>query len=248
MRAEGEFLGGCSPRGSAKGKSRTGCSGGRGPIRILLAEDHAMVRQMLRLLLEGASDFEVVGEAENGFEAVGEAVKLEPDIVLMDMVMPGLDGLEATRRIKRSVPRVRILILTGYPSEQADLQALRAGALGCLNKTAVTAELERALRDVHEGHPYISAERIGAGIDPLGPGVPCAEQKGILTARENEVLKCIGDGHTNRQIAKALFMSVKTVETHKLNIMNKLSLRGSSDLMRYATIHAMACRDTEEQS
>jgi len=216
---------------------------GNSLIRVLVAEDHTLVRQMLRLLLRSMKGFEVVGEASNGFEAVEKATSLHPDVVLMDLLMPELDGLEATRRIKKALPEVRILVLTGYGSERTNTDAMEAGASGCVNKTAVASELEQALRQVYRGQHYVSA--IPASIVDLFTQERLGlEPRDLLTAREKEIIQLIGEGSTNRQIAKALFVSVKTVESHKLNIMNKLDLRSSADLYRYATIRVLVERES----
>ena len=212
-------------------------------ICVLLAEDHTLVRQMLRLLLQAMKGFEVIGEACNGLEAVEKARSLQPDVVLMDLLMPQLDGLEATRRIKRALPQVRVLVLTGYASERTNIEALEAGASGCIKKTAVAAELELALRRVYAGQHYVSAPSASAAALFI-TRKPGNEPRDLLTVREKEVLGLISEGRTNRQIAKALFVSVKTVETHKLNMMGKLDLQSSTDLIRYATIRAIVERES----
>lgn len=211
-------------------------NGGR--IRVLVADDHAVVRQSFRFLLDSHPDVEVVGDASNGREAVELAEKLQPDVVLMDMVMPGLNGLEATRQIRKRVPRTKVLMLTGYMEDEQIVSALRAGASGYVVKKSDVAELVLGIQAVHRGNTYFSsAISSGGAVDELmwraksGDGKVGYEQ---LTSREREVLQLIAEGYTNQRIADELVISVKTVEAHKAHIMNKLRAQNRTDLIRYA--------------
>ena len=207
-------------------------------IRILIVDDHAILRQALRLMLESEPELEVVGDAANGREAVAMTEKELPDVVLMDMVMPGLNGLEATRQIRKRCPKTRVLILTGYMEDEQILSALRAGAAGYVVKRSDTEELLLGIRAVHRGNSYFSSA-ISDG-DAINQYLWQAKQEDgkvgydLLTSREREVLQLIAEGHSNQRIAQELFISVKTVEAHKAHIMSKLHARNRTDLIRYA--------------
>ncbi len=207
-------------------------------IRILIVDDHAILRQALRLMLEAEPELEVVGDAANGREAVAMTEKEMPDVVLMDMVMPGLNGLEATRQIRKRSPKTRVLILTGYMEDEQILSALRAGAAGYVVKRSDTEELLLGIRAVHRGNSYFSSA-ISDG-DAINQYLWQAKQEDgkvgydLLTSREREVLQLIAEGHSNQRIAQELFISVKTVEAHKAHIMSKLHARNRTDLIRYA--------------
>jgi DNA-binding NarL/FixJ family response regulator len=209
-----------------------------GRIRILIVDDHAVLRQALRLLLDAHQEVEVVGDVSNGREAVESAEKLMPDVVLMDMVMEGLNGLEATRQIRKRVPKTRVLILTGYMEDDQIMGALRAGASGYVVKKSDVTELLLGIQAVHRGNTYFSSI--------ISDTVPISEflwqaQKGegkagyeLLTSREREVLQLIAEGYSNQHVAEDLFISVKTVEAHKAHIMSKLHAQNRTDLIRYA--------------
>lgn len=207
-------------------------------IRILIVDDHAILRQALRLMLEAEPELEVIGDAANGREAVAMTEKELPDVVLMDMVMPGLNGLEATRQIRKRCPKTRVLILTGYMEDEQILSALRAGAAGYVVKRSDTEELLLGIRAVHRGNSYFSSA-ISDG-DAINQYLWQAKQEDgkvgydLLTSREREVLQLIAEGHSNQRIAQELFISVKTVEAHKAHIMSKLHTRNRTDLIRYA--------------
>jgi two-component system response regulator NreC len=207
------------------------------PIRILIAEDHAMVRQSLRYMLESQQGLDVVGEASNGREAVDLAEKLQPDVVLMDTIMPGLNGIEATRQIRRRLPKTRVLMLTGYMEDEHIAGALKAGAAGYVIKTSELDELLLGIQAVHRGNPYFSSS-IGDGdlTDYLWQLKSNAGRVGydLLTAREREVLQLIAEGFSNLKIARELYISVKTVEAHRAHIMTKLHAKNRTDLIRYA--------------
>jgi DNA-binding NarL/FixJ family response regulator len=207
------------------------------PIRVLIVDDHAVLRQALRHLLEGQGGIEVVGDAANGREAVDMAEQLAPDVVLMDTVMPGLNGIEATRQIRRRQPKTKVLILTGYMEDEQISGALKAGASGYVVKKSDVEELILGIQAVHRGNPYFSSA-IGDGdlTDYLWQLRSNEGRVGydLLTSREREVLQLIAEGYSNQKIASELFISVKTVEAHRAHIMSKLHARNRTDLIRYA--------------
>ena len=216
-------------------------SQGRSPstpaIRVLIVDDHAVLRQSLRYLLEAQSGIDVVGEAANGREAADLADKLQPDVVLMDTVMPGLNGIEATRQIRRRQPRTKVLMLTGYLEDEHVAGAIKAGASGYMLKKSELDELLVGIQAVHRGNPYFSSS-IGDGnlTDYLWQLKSNEGRTGydLLTAREREVLQLIAEGSSNQRIGQDLFISVKTVEAHRAHIMTKLHARNRTDLIRYA--------------
>ena len=207
-------------------------------IRVLIVDDHAILRQALRHLLDTHSEIEVVGDASSGREAVSATEKLMPDVVLMDMVMPGLNGLEATRQIRKRAPKTRVLILTGYMEDEQIISALRAGASGYVVKRSDTEELLLGIQSVYRGNTYFSSA-ISEG-DAVNQYLWQAKNEDskigydLLTSREREVLQLIAEGFSNQRIAQELFISVKTVEAHKAHIMSKLHARNRTDLIRYA--------------
>jgi two-component system, NarL family, response regulator NreC len=207
-------------------------------IRLLVVDDHALLRQALRSLLDGQDTLEVIGEAVNGREAVDAAERLRPDVILMDMVMPGLNGIEATRQIMKRSPSCRVLILTAYLEDERLLQALRAGAAGYVVKNSDLEELLLAIQSVHRGNTYFSAavsQEIAVNEVLLQAKQPDAKTGyDLLTSREREVLQLIAEGLSNQRIADELVISVKTVEAHKAHIMSKLHARNRTDLIRYA--------------
>lgn len=212
--------------------------GSSGKIRVLIVDDHAILRQALRLLLEVHQEIEVVGDAANGREAMEAAEKLLPDVILMDMVMPGLNGLEATRQIRRRLPKSKVLILTGYMEDEQIVAALRAGASGYIVKKSDATELILGIQSVHRGNTYFSASISDAGTASEYL-LQARSEEGkagydLLTSREREVLQLIAEGYSNQRIAQELYISVKTVEAHKAHIMSKLHAQTRTDLIRYA--------------
>ncbi|RME09810.1 MAG: DNA-binding response regulator [Ardenticatenia bacterium] len=213
-------------------------------IRILIADDHGVLRAGLRALLNAEEEIEVVGEAADGVEAVRLVETLKPDIVLMDISMPGMNGLEATRLIRERAPDTRVLILSVHEDETLLQEAIRAGAAGYIIKRAVELELLSAIRAVWRGDIYVHPSLTGALLRGLNLGAstsPHATDSSIdrLTPREKEVLRLIALGYTNQQIADELHISVRTVETHRANITSKLGMRSRARLVRYAREHGL---------
>lgn len=207
------------------------------PIRILIADDHAVIRSGLRLLLDAQADMEVVGEAGTGEETVAKTEALEPDILLLDIAMPGLNGLEAARQVRQRVPQVRIIVLTMYDDDAYLRQFLEIGAAGYVLKKAADTELVNAIQAVHRGEPFIYPSLMGQLIDSYlkqPSSVRGRESSEELSSRESEVLQLVALGYTSQQIADQLSISVNTVETHRAHIMEKLGLRGRAQLVRYA--------------
>lgn len=201
-------------------------------IRILLADDHAMVRKGFRLILEGQPDMEIAGEAANGREAVELAEKIHPDVVVMDVAMPELNGIEATRRLMSAAPRARVLALSMHKDSVYVREILRAGARGYLLKDSIDTELVNAVRAVARGDGYLSPGVSDAVLSDYRRHV--SNPLDLLTSREREVLQMIAEGKTNKEIATALGLSVYTVDAHRGKIMEKLNLHSTSELVRFA--------------
>lgn len=203
-------------------------------IRTLIVDDHGVLRAGLRALLAGEADLEVVGEAADGDEALRMAGELSPEVVLMDITMPGMDGIEATRKLLAEMPSARVLLLTVHADSSLLREALKAGAAGYILKRAVESELINAIRAVARGDLYIDPAMTRALLTEPARN-PCRDNLNeTLTSRETEVLQLIAGGYTNRQIAEKLTISVRTVEGHRANIMGKLDLRSRVELVRYA--------------
>jgi NarL family two-component system response regulator LiaR len=214
-----------------------------GPIRILVADDHAIIRRGIRAVLEVVPDIEVLAEAENGAQAVIAAERLEPDVILMDLVMPEMDGIEAIRRITAGQPEARILVLTTFAGEDKIFPAIKAGALGYHLKDSSPQELVQAIRRVHRGesslHPIIARkvlqELSGPSASPPTPDP--------LTQREVEVLQLVAQGRDNQQIADELVISQATVRTHVSHILSKLQLASRTQAALYALREGLASLD-----
>lgn len=206
--------------------------------RILLVEDHTILRAGMRALLAQDAEFEVVGEADNGRDAILAASRLKPDVILMDISMPGINGIEACREIRRRDTDIRILILTIYKTEEYIHESLKAGASGYILKDAGPEELRTAIRTISGGKVYISpdiASQVVTGfVGPKGGTSGLASPWDTLTARERQVLKLVAEGNSNKYIAEHLCLSVKTVEKHRSNLMTKLNLHNASALTSYA--------------
>jgi DNA-binding NarL/FixJ family response regulator len=201
-------------------------------FRILLADDHSVVRQGFRLILENQPDMEVVGEASNGREAVTVAESLQPDVIIMDVTMPELNGIEATRRIGELAPRARVLALSMHKDSVYVREILRAGAKGYLLKDAAGNDLLAAVRAVARGEGYLSPAVSDAVLTDYRKHV--TNPIDLLTSREREVLQMIAEGKTNKEIANSLQLSVYTVEAHRGRIMEKLNLHSTGELVRFA--------------
>jgi DNA-binding NarL/FixJ family response regulator len=207
-------------------------------IRVLLADDHTVVRQGLRALLTAEGDIDVVGEAENGRQAVELAKKLLPDVAVIDIAMPVLNGVEATRQITRAVPSTKVLILSSYSDDEYVSQTTEAGAVGYLVKQTAGDELLKAIREAQRGNAYFSpsvAKRLRDQCrGAFAYGQSGRKRADYLTAREAEVLQLIAEGRANKQIAAELCISIKTVEKHRQQVMNKLNIHDVAGLTRHA--------------
>ncbi|GAA1387100.1 response regulator [Catellatospora chokoriensis] len=207
-----------------------------GPVRILLADDHALVRRGVRLILDSEPDLTVVAEAGDGAEAIALARAEQPDLAILDIAMPRLTGLQAARELSRTMPGLRILILTMYDNEQFFFEALRAGANGYVLKSVADRDLVEACRAAMRDEPFLYPGAVTALIrDYLDRAARGQDQPArAITAREEEVLKLIAEGHTAKEIAQLLFISIKTVDRHRANLLQKLGLRDRLELTRYA--------------
>jgi DNA-binding NarL/FixJ family response regulator len=205
-------------------------------VRILLADDHTILRDGIRALLEDEPDMLVIGEAEDGRTAVKMACQLKPDLVLMDIAMPLLNGLEATRQIKRECPQVNVLILTMHENEEYIRQVLASGAMGYILKDAAARELLEAIHAVQRGEAVLSPAITRLVIENYlrWGDLQNEDNPHGLTPREREVLQLIAEGYSTRQIAEILSISVKTVQAHRTNLMSKLDLHDRADLIKYA--------------
>ena len=207
-------------------------------IRVLLVDDHAMFREGVRSLLEGEPDLEVVGEVEDGRQAVQTALSLAPDVVLMDITMPQLDGIEATRQIRAQNDAIKVLVLTMHDNEDVFFRSISAGASGYVLKRSGGLELMSAIRSTHEGNSYLSpllAKALMSDYLQRGERAQDGPAQGRrLSAREQEILKLIAEGNSSREIAEMLDLSVKTVHNHRTRLMTKLDIHRNTDLVKYA--------------
>lgn len=208
------------------------------PLRILIADDHATVRQGLKLLIDSQPDMGVVGEAADGHAVLEQAAALKPDIIVMDIAMPAMNGLIATRTLKRAQPDVTIVALTRHDDERFLEELLRAGASGYVLKQSAPMEFLQAIRAVAAGGVYLDpsmTSRVANGL-LAGASEISGEPRGAISERESEVLRSIAVGYSNKEVATQLKISVKTVEVHKANAMRKLGLAGRVDIVRYAVL------------
>jgi len=203
---------------------------------IVLADDHHMVRQGLRVLLDAESDFRVIGEAGDGLEAVQLVERLKPDVLVLDLMMPGLGGLEVTREVSKCSPQTRVVILSMYADEAYVLEALRNGAAAYVLKDSSSADLVQAVQEVTAGRRYLSPPLSDRAIETYKERAQAAplDRYETLTTREREVLHLAAEGLTNTEIAARLGISPRTAETHRTHLMRKLDLHGQTDLIRYA--------------
>jgi two-component system response regulator NreC len=206
-------------------------------IRVLLAEDHTVVRAGLRLIVGGEEDMMVVGEAKDGLEAIQKAQELKPDVIVMDITMPSLGGLEATRQIKRDHPETRVLFLTIHDNEEYFFQAIQAGGDGYVTKAAPEWEVLTAIRAVHRGdcylNPGVAKMLVGDYLERVRRGEK-RDPHDLLTDREREVLHLVAAGHSNREMAKILNISEHTVHNHRARLMEKLGVHDRLELLKYA--------------
>ena len=205
-------------------------------IRILIADDHALVREGIRALLSLCDDLEVVGEAGDGKEAVEATRKLDPDVALMDINMPGLGGLEATLAIRSENQRAKILVLTQYDDREYVTRFLKSGASGYVLKKAAGSELASAVRAVHRGGLVLDPALAREVISPTAPpaGTSQDDLYGSLTDREKQVLKLVAEGNSNKEVAQVLGISVKTAMSHRERVMQKLDIHNRTDLIKFA--------------
>jgi len=214
-------------------------------LRVLLVDDHNLVRAGIRALLESLPQVEVVGEAADGRDALDLAASLQPDIVLMDISMKGMNGLEATVRLKQDFPDIRVIMLSMYATEEYVMQALHAGACGYLVKESATLELERALQAVARGETYlgpqVSRQTVDNYMERVGVG---GKPRDALTARQREILQLIAEGHNTKEIAYRLRVSAKTVESHRAKMMERLEIHDIPGLVRYAIRNGLTSADS----
>lgn len=209
-------------------------------IRVLVADDHTIVRQGLVGILKGSAEVEVVGEAADGAEAVEKALKIRPDVVVLDVSMPRLNGIEATRRIHEALPGTRILVLTMHDEEEYVLKMVRAGASGYLLKESAASELLDGIRELKRGKTFFGAHAARALAEAFQRDEPVPEDPyGRLTNREREIFQLVVEGKTNREIAELLCISPKTVDNHRTRLMEKLGLHSTAELVRYAAKHKL---------
>lgn len=213
------------------------------PIQVLLADDHAVVRDGLRFLLEVQGDISVVGNAVNGRDAVRRVKELKPDVVIMDIAMPELNGIEATHQIREACPATRVLILSMHASTEHVRQALRAGAQGYLLKKSAGAEVADAVRLIHAGGSYLSPEIAGTVIADYIADSRATDPLETLTHRERQILQLIAEGKTSVQAAKSLFLSRKTVDTYRSRLMQKLGIHDMHGLIKFAVDRGLTSLD-----
>jgi two-component system, NarL family, response regulator NreC len=205
-------------------------------ITVVLVDDHRVVREGLRALLEAESDLSVIGDAGEGLSAIRLVERLKPDVLLLDLIIPGLNGQEVARRVRKCSPKTRVIVLSMHSSEPYVIEALRNGAAGYVLKDASYTDLVRAIREVMAGWRYLSPPLSKVAIDAYQEkaNAATADRYDMLTTREREVLQLAAEGHSNNEIANRLEISPRTAETHRANLMRKLRLRTHTDLIKYA--------------
>lgn len=204
-------------------------------MRVLIADDHTMVRESLVSVLQADGDVQVVAQAADGMEALEKALQTRPDIVVVDLSMPRLNGIEVVRRLREALPATKVLVLTMHQEDEYVLQAVRAGASGYLVKDSAAAELLAAVRSVHAGRGYFGPQAAKALAEQLQhPERSVDDPYGRLTAREREVFHLLAEGLTTKEIARQLTISAKTAENHRARVLDKLAVRNTAELVRYA--------------
>ncbi len=219
-----------------------------GPICVLLVDDHAILRQGLRSLLESEPDMVVVGEAGSGEEAIALATALRPDVVLMDIALPGMDGIAATRGLRAAVPEAKVLILTMHAEEEYLMPVVEAGGSGYVHKRSTHVDLSTAIRTVFRGEVFLYPNAISMLARRLVDKVEAGEERKIyetLSEREREVLGLVAKGYTSAEIGETLFLSPKTVDSYRDRIAAKIGIRRRSDLVRYALRHGLIRPDVQ---
>ena len=202
-------------------------------VKVLIVDDHALFRDGIRALLSSYDEIDIVGEASDGSESIKKALELAPSVILMDLVMPGMNGLEATHRILKKMPKAKVLFLTQYETKEYVLSAIKAGAAGYIPKKALGSELLKAILEINKGNYYLYNSVLPTLIDGYRQSAG-SEVYDPLTAREREILKLIAEGHTSRKISDMLHISLKTVNNHRLKITRKLGIRNRTELIKYA--------------
>jgi DNA-binding NarL/FixJ family response regulator len=213
-------------------------------VKILVVDDHAIMRDGIRALLSLDDDLEIVGEAAEGKEAIDKARELSPDVIVMHIAMPGMDGLEATRRITKKNPGIKVLVLTQHDNKEYILSTIKSGAAGYVPKRALGSELVSAIRAVHHGDSFLYPSAAAALIEDYRKQTEEVEPYDQLTPREREILKLIAEGHTSREIANMLFISLKTAQGHRAKIMEKLDLHNRTELIKFAMRKGLVSMDT----
>ena len=206
-------------------------------IRIYLTDDHTLFRQGIKTLIGAEPDMEIVGEASNAVDTIAQAAEIKPDIVLMDIGMPGLSSFEATRQIRKNRQETRVLFLTMYDDEDYLVECMESGAAGYVLKDSPAAQLLNAIREVHRGGSYLSPRMLAQLVDDFRSRVKSTDRLprfATLTQREKEVLKMLAEGNSVKEIACTLNLSVKTIEAHKFNLMRKLDIHNKAQLVQYA--------------
>jgi len=203
-------------------------------IKLLIVDDHAIMRDGIRALLSLNNDIEILGEAETGQEAIKKASELSPDVIIMDIAMPDMDGIEATRRIMKENPKAKVLILSQYNAPEYILSAIKAGSTGFVPKRALGSELVTAIRSVNRGESFLHPSAASAVIKDYRSRAEDGDSFDQLTSREREILKLIAEGRTSQEIGEKLFISLKTVTGHRNKLMNKLGLHNRTELIKYA--------------
>lgn len=214
-------------------------------IKTLIVDDHSIVREGIRALLSMSEDINVIGEATNGREAVAEAERLKPDVMVMDIAMPQMDGLEATRRIFKQNPNIKVVVLTQHDNQEYIMSSIKAGAAGCIPKHALATDLITAIHTVYKGDSFLYPSMAKMIVENVRQ--TDTEQEDSfenLTDREREILKLIAEDYTNEEIADMLIISVKTVRNHRASIMEKLKVNGHSGLVKYAIRKGLTDLDT----